>query len=124
MSEANIFSLGTGCELWYVPDSGLGLPHQVSVGKVGRRWAEIGPRLKVDLETLRVWSNNGQHSWGQCYTRREEYERTTWLGKAWRIIRDNIDWSPPDNITPEQIEQIASILGLKLPPSPHKGAEE
>lgn len=121
MSEHNIHYLEAGCELWFVPTRGLGQPEKITLGKIGRRWADIAgrSRRRVDLSTLRVKS--GDFDCGQCYLSREAYEATTWMGQAWRVIRDNIDWSPPDNITPEQVEQIAFILGIVLPPHPTQG---
>ena len=50
----------TGQKLWFVPNyaQGFGKEREVTVGKVGRKWADIGAH-RIDAETLRADGGHG-----------------------------------------------------------------
>lgn len=61
--------LSEGQKLWWVPQHSLGMKgREVTVLKVGRKWAELDNGERIDLETL--ISDGGRYAPnGRCYLR-------------------------------------------------------
>ena len=103
--------LTVGQKLWCVPSQRRGSPHEVTVEKVGRKWANIGYRDRIDIETLRI--DGGEYSSpGTCYVSKQAYEDEIKLGQAWEAFRRSIDYSTPKGITIERIQEAQKILGI------------
>lgn len=87
---------------------------EVTVVTVGRKWANLSNRYRIDIQTL--FGDGGQYnSPGRCYLSREEYESKARLEKSWdtlhRAIRDR--WSVPAGVTEETIHKVMDLLGMK-----------
>lgn len=90
-------------------------PVEVTVQKVGRKWAIIDHGRRVDMDTLYV-DCAPYTSDARCYRSVEERENEVALQRAWGDLRQSVDrqWSSPtSNI--EAIYQAASLLGFALP---------
>lgn len=109
--------LSVGQQLWCVqPDRRDGAPRWVTVTAVGRKWATIDGRRRVDASTLAsepTGFGHGVH--GIYYRTKEEWEVEQERRVIWRTIRDNIDYAPPDDISTAAIYQAAALLGIELP---------
>lgn len=62
-----------GMQLYLVSNSNRTAPKFVTVTKVGRKWATIDDRHRVDLKTLEVESG-GYSPWAKCWLRKEDYD--------------------------------------------------
>ena len=109
-------TLKTGDVLWYVPrDRRFAKPHSVTVGKVGRVWADIGFRSRIDKTTL-VADGHGYSSPGRCYWSESEWAEGVARDRAWAQLRGAFGYGPPSSgVTAEDIRTAAKLLGLKLP---------
>jgi hypothetical protein len=108
--------LQVGQTLVFVPSSRRGQPTEVTVTKVGRRWADIEPPYigRVDIDTLSV--DGGNHSSpGRCYLSMEDYETEKATNQAWLDFWRTIDrkHSRPKGVTVEVIHNVVEILGLE-----------
>ena len=109
------FQLGRKEVLWYVPKY-RGISREVTVLKVGRKWAGIdlldGDSFhRIDIVTLIV---GGKYSSpGQCYLSKEVYETKVLVDKAWDALKKNIPYWASENITLEDILKAKDLLGLK-----------
>lgn len=104
--------LQVGQKLWFVPrDSRRGEPYEVTVEKIGRKWAQIGRRGQVDVVTMSVDGGN-YLSPGQCYENRAAYEAERALQAAWCDFRKKVDrsWAPPDGATMDAIRAASAAL--------------
>ncbi|MFN7927898.1 MAG: hypothetical protein U0Y68_08115 [Blastocatellia bacterium] len=114
---ANPHNLQPGQKLWYVPNWKQSAPRELTIEKIGRKWATTAYE-RVDLETLRV--DGGQYgSPGQCYLSREAYEThqvtmRTWMNFCQRLTPTRT------RATLEQIQQAAALLGISLEDKPHE----
>src|SRR6266550_2190989 len=107
--------LQVGQVLYYVPaERRFGKPYDVKVTKIGRNWAELeGGQGRVDVKTL--WLDGGQYaSPGRCWLSREAYELHVLRQTVWRKLRLRLtnEFTVPEGVTVEQIEQAAALLGL------------
>ncbi|PZO78456.1 MAG: hypothetical protein DI629_12220 [Mesorhizobium amorphae] len=112
--------LYVGQQLWYVPsDSRRFTARFVTVEKIGRRWAEIGPHERIDKTTL-IADGRGFSSPGTCYRSKEAYEASVTLSQAWfSLVKEmNHRWSPPAGMT---MEKIAIIRAALSEPQPQEG---
>jgi hypothetical protein len=103
-----------GQKLVYVPhDTRRAQPHEVTVERVGRKWAYLaGNQGRID-DALVVDGGN-YSSPGRCYGSWQEYEETTELAKAWnefwRAIQNR--HKCPDGVTVEKISRARAILNI------------
>lgn len=99
--------LTAGQELFYVPRSRFQNPASVVVEKVGRKWASLSNRIRVDIETL-IADGGDYPSPGRAYLRKEDHEEEAALNADWAALRKKIDrlWSPPPGMTREMIASI------------------
>lgn len=108
--------LTVGQKLWYVPREKRNVwqAREVTVEKIGRKWASISHGRRIDLEDWRV--DGGQYSSpGRCYSSKEAWDAERARNMIWRTLRDNIDHTPPEGITTDAIRQAAALLGIQLP---------
>ena len=87
--------------------------------KVGRKWAELDNRERIDLETL--ISDGGRYAQnGRCYVSQEAYEQAEALVLAWIKLKRDLHYGRiPEDVTIGDIELARFILGMtsnaKLP---------
>lgn len=106
--------LSVGQTLWFVPSyRHYGQPQDVVVVSIGRKWADIGLRRgRLDIATLDVHSPNNVV--GQCHIDKDAYLSEMKRLGLWRNLKESIrDLKCPD-VSIEQIEHVAGILGIKL----------
>lgn len=104
--------LQVGQKLWFVPnDRRSCAPYEVTVEKIGRKWASIGRRGRINLETLAV-DGGGYSSPGQCYEDRAVYEAKVALQAAWSSFQNKVrhQWRVPDGVTMDTIRVADSAL--------------
>jgi hypothetical protein len=113
-----VSNLTVGQTLWYVPrELRFQKPSEVTVQKIGRKWAQVDYRLRIDVQTL-IADGGDYSSPGRCYLSREEYEAELARRDAWRDFCKLLRWSrQPRAATIEAIEQAQILLGLKRPAS-------
>lgn len=105
--------LVVGQTLLYVPnDLRRSEPREVTVTKIGRKWADIsGGYNRISITTLDV-DGYGYSSPGKCWRSREAYESHKKLCEAWSELRRLIDakWYVPEGVTLSQIENAKRSL--------------
>lgn len=111
-------SLTAGQKLFYVPTRRPENAHEVTITKVGRKWAQVLElRYRIDVNTLAV--DGGQWiSPGQCYYSRELYEEHLELRRAWdELIALMRNWygPPPAHLGLRGIRQMLAMLGSANP---------
>jgi len=116
--------LVVGQMLWLVPPDRQQSPGWVTVEKIGRKWAFVSGRRKVDALTLESERTGfGHDTHGTFYLTQEEWREEERRRKMWRTIRGNIDLSPPDDISTDAIRQAAALLGITLPDGVSNGGD-
>jgi len=105
--------LTEGQILWWVPQSQRhALPREVTVTKVGRKWAQLDNRERIDLETL-VADGGGFSAPGCCYLSQEHHEGVMALHKAWDGLKRDLEYkSVPTGVTAADIAAARQLLGL------------
>jgi hypothetical protein len=109
-------ALSVGQTLFYVPQSRWGNPRDVTVEKVGRKWATLANNAgRINVKTLQM-DGGGCHYPGRCYPSQAEWEESVRLDDAWGLFRKAVDrsWAAPDGITVEAIDAAAKALGFSL----------
>lgn len=102
--------LKVGQKLWLQSSVRYLLSREVTVTKVGRKWAYIdNERYRIDKETLDI-DGDGYCSPGKCYHSKDEYEALLALYDRWRGLSKKMDCMPLD-MTFEKINQIEQLLG-------------
>lgn len=111
-------TLAPGMVLFYVPSHRYGQPREVTVERVGRKWAYLsGNNGRVDVETLIV--DGGQYSSpARCYGSREEWEADTERGKTWALLARKMPYSPPEGVDTDDIKKAAELLGIDVTEPP------
>ncbi len=107
-------SLEVGQKLWFVPNSRRGNPKEVTVEKVGRRWATLDISERVDVNTLEV--DAGEFTtWATCYLSEEDHRKIVELSVAWSDFAQELRsmYSRPKSVTLEDIVKCREILGMK-----------
>jgi hypothetical protein len=116
MTETKVESLSVGQVLWLVPyDKRMGNPHEVTVTKVGRKWAEIDERhVRVNIETMAA--KCGDYSRGTCYVDRVAWEREQERQATWDKFHGAIrnSYRAPNGVTADQIREAAKTLNIVL----------
>jgi hypothetical protein len=101
-------------KLWFVPrHTRHASACEVSVTAVGRKWAQIGKRGRVDMETLYV--DGGQYaSPGRCHLSREVYEKEQSLRDAWSRFISKLSGMRiiSEGVTIEDIEAAKKLLRI------------
>lgn len=83
----------------------------VVVTKVGRKWAQLDNRYRIDIQTLEA-DGAGYTSPGRCYISRAEFEDEQRRNEVWSALRKAVNSHNrlPDTISTSQIESILKIL--------------
>ena len=105
--------LQEGQKLWWVYSSSRrGQPREVTVTKVGRKWAQIDNNCRIDIETL--LADGGDHmSPGGCYLSKDIYDAEVALQKAWSGMKRDIQYAPiQDGVTVVDIEAARTLLRM------------
>lgn len=106
--------LQVGQTLYFVGrDRYHGPARDVTVTKIGRKWASLDNGYRISLESL--YADGGQYaSPGRCWPNREAYEAALYRAHKWSALRKWLDhkYSPPEGVTVEQMQQAAKLLGL------------
>lgn len=109
----NPHGLKVGQQLWFVSSLRGGLAHYVTVKKIGRKWADIGQRDRISLETL-VADGGNFMSPGSCYLSKEEHEQMIARSVRWariqRFARDQ--YGRPDFIDEAALSILEGVLRL------------
>lgn len=103
-----------GQKLWFVPaERWYGSPQEVTVTKVGRKWAALdNSSARIDVETL-IADGRGYMSPGRCYVDRAEYEERNAALKLWADTYRRLNaGSPPAGITHERILELRKEFGI------------
>ena len=105
--------LTVGQKLWYV-DAGDRRGQEVTVTKVGRKWANLAPVWygRVDVSTLA--SDGRKYTSGQCFVSRDEYISAVETRKVWLSFRKALRYGDAPIVSAAEIRKAATILGLKL----------
>lgn len=105
--------LTEGQKLWWVPQRNRhAQAKEVTVTKVGRKWAQLDNHERIDLETL--VADSGQYSpSGCCYLSRDECEQEKALAQAWSKLKRDLQYGRnPDGVTIGDIEAARKLLGI------------
>ena len=110
--------LKVGQKLWLVPGSRHSEPREVTVTKVGRKWAYIdgyyhSRNTRVDMETLVLDGTIGYPD--HCYLSKKAWEESTLKDRVWSAIRDKMrnSYRRPDHLSTEDLRAIEAFLGLE-----------
>lgn len=108
-------SLVVGQKLWFVPYSRRDAEREVTVEKVGRKWATTERGLRLDLVTL-VADAGGFTSPGRAYLDRAAYEAEVERQKAWQTLVCQLrhSFATPRDVSIEAIREAARLLGVQL----------
>lgn len=105
--------LAIGQELWFVPHDAHDVRRSciVRVNKIGRRWATLDNRGRVDLETL-IADGGNFISPGRCWLSEGHWQAEQRRRAAWRELFDFIYrcHRPPDHLSEDAIQQILASL--------------
>jgi hypothetical protein len=116
-------SLSIGQKLWYVPfdrrlTSSVG--HEVTVVKVGRKWAEIDKQVdrmrtyaagRIDIKTM--FLDGGRYSSpGRCWLSKADYDREQQRQATWKTVHAWVSGriNAPDNLPISAMMQAMVIL--------------
>ncbi len=99
--------LEVGQKLWWVPSHHPKLACEVTVIKLGRKWATLNNQYRIDMATL--CADGGQFSSpGRCYLSQKRHEEEVVRDQAWAEFREDIShrYRVPSHLT---IEDIADL---------------
>ena len=86
----------------------------VTVTKVGRKWATLDTRHRVDIETLIVDGGN-YNSPGKCYLTEAEYRQKIELQTTWsRFKSRTVNRTIPEGATVSSIMEAAKVLKIDM----------
>lgn len=109
--------LKEGQTLWWVPNQRhAGPQREVIVQKVGRTWAQLSNRFRIDKNTL--IADGGEYiSPGRCYLSEVAYIQYVNLIAAWNALTSDLRYSRPEGVTIEDIEVARVLLGIPTSPT-------
>jgi hypothetical protein len=106
--------LTEGQALWWVPQRNRHEePRGVTVTKVGRTWAQLDNRHRIDVDTL--VADGGDHSPpGRCYLSKKEYDEKVARERAWSDLKRAIMQyqGVPPGVTAGDIAEARRLLGV------------
>lgn len=105
-----------GQKLIYVPfDTRKGLPLDVTVARVGRKWAYLAERRWRVNDAL-VVDGGDYSSPGRCYGSWQDYVEITELHTAWDEFRRIVVGTngPPDGVTFQRIAEARRALNILI----------
>jgi hypothetical protein len=106
--------LTVGQKLWWVyfDSRRVNEGREVTVTKVGRKWAELDNRDRIDVESL-VADGRGYSPDGRCWVSKEAYDleqlRLRWM----RRFNEAFSWARP-GFSLQQLTIAAKVLGIEL----------
>lgn len=103
-----------GDRLWYVTDRISRKGEEVTVTKIGRRWAEISNGRRIDLKTWMA-DGRGYGSPGRCFASEADHEMETRRRALYFRFSQMVAYSPRDGVTCEDILEAARLLRLEPP---------
>ena len=105
--------LTVGQKLWFVPSDRRGNHSEVTVEKIGRKWATLDCRYRIDLVSLRA--DGGEYSSpGACYLNEQVYLEERMLLSAWNAFKRRIEhiYQPPIGVDISNIQHVTNVLRL------------
>lgn len=116
-------NLSEGQVLWFVGNELGNFKNQVgevTVTKVGRKWAELRSkdipglsRYRLNVETL-VVDGQGYSNPGRCFLSRLDWLNQEGPKLAWMQLRQHLLNPCPDDLSFETIQYAATLLGLEI----------
>ncbi len=102
--------LFVGNSLWWVSNYNAKTQEAVTVTKVGRKWATLSNRHRINVDTMAV--DGGEYvPPGRCYSSRAAYEQEAMASAAWDALRRDIqDAKRPDHVTMDKIFLARALL--------------
>jgi hypothetical protein len=114
MGDNKLKKLKVGQKLFLVRNYGPSI--EVEIEKVGRKWAQLDNRYRINIETMCV-DGGGGNSPGRCYFSEVEYRQKVESDNFWRnFIRkvNQYNWNTPSGITVDDMRDAAKILKINL----------
>lgn len=105
--------LTIGQKLYFVPSYNGYAAYEMTVKKLGRKWAHCSARayqtVRIDIETLHAHEDDAT---GRTYLSQAEYEQELAVQAAWRDLRLKVArrYSEPTGLTVEAIQQAKKLL--------------
>lgn len=105
--------LTVGQQLWCVPRDKRRGPYEVTIEKIGRKWATLDEwDTRINIETLSV-DGGRDLSQAQCYLSREEWEDEVKINEAYSKLRSAIGYGNPcKGVTLDDIRRVVDILRI------------
>jgi hypothetical protein len=107
--------LKVGDVVWFVPRQKYnGAPRELTVTKVGRKWATIGEgwrRMRADVGSWAV--DGGNYSGpGDLYTSEAAWREESEISAQWDLLRRWIErrYQRPEHLTAAQIADVFAVL--------------
>lgn len=103
-------------ELWWVPANPYRAKELVTVVKVGRKWAELSNRFRIDVDTMEGDGGKGYSSPGKAWPSQVDYEAYMAIQAAWNDLRNDIYkmWRSPPGVSVESINSLRQQIGLEV----------
>ncbi len=101
-----------GDVLWYESSSRLFRDEEVTITKVGRKWAYFG-HDRFEIGTCYVdggyWSSPGR-----LWATRADAEEYNLTESRWRTLKSSMAYGPPDGVTSADVEAAAKLLKASI----------
>lgn len=100
-----------GQQLFWVFNNNARRKQDVTVKKIGRKWAELDNGYRIDLIT---WFADGKDcsSPGKCYLSKEVFDAELRCDIEWSNFRRSLSFNLPKDCTIEKIKEARRILGI------------
>jgi hypothetical protein len=107
--------LKAGDAVWFVPrEKYNGPPRELTVTKVGRKWATLGEGWRSMRADLVTWDVDGGEysSPGQLYALEDEWQTEKKLEEHWSVFLRWVSrrYRRPKHLTATQIEEVFAVL--------------
>jgi hypothetical protein len=107
-----------GQKLWFVPTGRSYAAREITIEKVGRRWAYFDNGSKrCDVATL-VVDAHGYAAPGALFESEEIYKANISREIAFSSLRQRLGYRPEQGVSEQDIRQAARLLGISLDGSP------
>lgn len=108
--------LKVGQELWWVPARAYGSQCMVEVYKVGRKWALLSNKHRINVDTL--IAENDVHTYpDRCFLSKNDYDNNGFRVAAWVTVLSTLlslkhQYRMPEGVTLADIAQARKLLRL------------